>query len=78
MTVSVERIGRDGLIAVASAEVEIGKIPLRLNGLEVRRGMDGKLLIDAPGVAHGGAVMPAVELPDDLEHAIAREIAALV
>jgi hypothetical protein len=78
LTVQIERIGAGGLLAVASAEVEIGRIPLRLHGLEVRRGMDGRLQIDAPGVAHGGRIMPAVDLPPDLEAAIGREIEVLL
>jgi hypothetical protein len=78
LTVSLEKVGRGGLLAVASAEIEIGRIPLRLHGLEVRRDMQGRLQIDAPGVSHGGAILPVVELPQDLEQAIGREIAALL
>lgn len=77
LTVTLDRVCRDGLIAVASAEIEIAGIAFRLNGLEVRRDMRGRLQIDTPGISHGGAVLPAIELPTDLEAAIGREIEAL-
>lgn len=78
LTVSLERVGKGGLIAVASAEIEIEGVALTIRGLEVRRDMQGRLQIDTPGVAHGGAILPAVELPQDLEQAIGREIEALL
>jgi hypothetical protein len=46
--------------------------------LEVRRDLSGRITIDAPGVAYGGAVTAAVELPDALNDAIAHEITALL
>ncbi|MGJ0508407.1 MAG: hypothetical protein ACR652_15050 [Methylocystis sp.] len=78
LTVSIEHVGKGGLLAVASAEIEIGRIPLRLHGLEVRRELTGRLRVDVPAYSHGGVARPVLELPDDLMAALGREIAALV
>ncbi len=78
LTVSVERIARERLIAVAQAEIDVHGIVITIRGLEVRRDQTGKLRIDAPGVSYGDKVLPAVELPRDLEAAIRREITALL
>ncbi len=78
LTVGVERIGPEGLIAVAQAEIDVHGIVITIRGLEVRRDQTGKLRIDAPGVSHGDKVLPAVELPPDLEAAIGREVVALL
>ncbi|MGJ0391164.1 MAG: hypothetical protein ACR650_00135 [Methylocystis sp.] len=78
LTVSVERVCKGGLLGIARAEIEVDALLLVLNGIEARRGFDGRLEIDTPGVAHGSAILPAVELPPDLEAAIGREVAALL
>ncbi|MGJ0506561.1 MAG: hypothetical protein ACR652_05365 [Methylocystis sp.] len=78
LTVSLEHIGRDGLLAIASVEVSIGGVPLTIHGLEGRRGLDGTLQISTPGISHAGVIMPAIELPIELERAIGREISALL
>ncbi len=78
LPVSVERIGREGLLAVAQAEIDVHGIVITIRGLEMRRDKRGKLRIDGPGVSHGDKVLPAVELPRDLEAPIRREITALV
>ncbi|MGJ0507003.1 MAG: hypothetical protein ACR652_07650 [Methylocystis sp.] len=78
LTVEIQHVGRGGVLAIASARVWISGVEIAVNGLEVRRGLDGKLTIDAPGVAHGGKVLPAIELPPELERAIGREITALL
>ncbi|MGJ0507488.1 MAG: hypothetical protein ACR652_10185 [Methylocystis sp.] len=79
LTVEIERVCRDGVLAVATARVWIAGVEIAVHGLEVSRELlTGRLRVDAPGVAHNGAIMPAIELPPDLEAAIGREIAGLL
>jgi hypothetical protein len=49
-----------------------------LHGYEVRRAADGRLAIDAPGYSRDGAITPVVELPEELQDAIGREIAGMI
>lgn len=76
ITVEIERIGEGGLIAVGSAHITIKGVALTVHGFEVRRGDDGRLRIDAPGVVYDGVCRAAVELPADIEQAVGRAISA--
>lgn len=49
-----------------------------MHGYEVRRGLDGRLRIDAPSVVSNGVFTLAVELPAEIEREIGQEIEALM
>jgi hypothetical protein len=78
LTVTVERMDGEGLIALAQVEIDVHGIVITIRGLEVRRDRAGNLRIDVPRVSHGGKVGPAVVIPADLKAAIRREIVGLV
>jgi hypothetical protein len=78
LTVSIERLGCGGLIALAEAEIDVHGVAIKIHGFEVRRDETGKLRVYTPSVSRNGSALPAVELPRDLEAAIRREILALL
>jgi hypothetical protein len=78
LTVGIERMDCDGIIALAQVEIDVHGIVITIRGLEVRRDRSGKVRIDVPRVSHGGESHPVVELPPDLSAAIRREITTLL
>ena len=72
LTVSIERLGCEGLIALAEAEIDVHGFVIKIHGFEARRDQTGKLRVYSPSVSHNVSALPAVELPRDLDAAIRR------
>ena len=78
LSVSLDRVIQGGLLGVARARIEVGGVGITIDGFEVRRELSGRLRIDAPGVSSSGVILPAVELPEEIERAIGHEIEELL
>jgi hypothetical protein len=63
---------------VASVEVVIGGVSIVLQGVQVRQQYDDRLLCQAPQWRHPrtGQWLPCLLLPEELSHAIGREVNA--
>ena len=74
----VDRVDRGRLIGLAIVEVEIGGVGMTLQGVQVVRGDDGRIVCGAPVFRHPrtGQWLPAVLLPNELRDALAREVLA--
>jgi len=75
LTVQIEKIERGGLIALASVEIEIAGVPITLQGLTVRRDLDGRMIVHLPMFEHpSGARFPCIGLHDDLSRGLVEEV----
>jgi hypothetical protein len=77
LAVQIERIERGGVLALAHVEISIAGVPITLQGLKVRRGLDGVMTIELPMFDHpSGARFPCIELHDDLALGVVGEVIA--
>jgi hypothetical protein len=77
LAVQLERVERGGVLALATVEISISGVPITLQGLNVRRGLDGVMTVELPMFDHpSGARFPSVGLYDDLARGVADEIIA--
>ncbi len=64
-------IERGGVLALAGVEIEIAGVPVTLQGLRLRRGLDGRMMVELPMFDHpSGARFPAIGLCDDLARGV--------
>ena len=77
LTVELEPLCKDGVLALAVVEIEIAGVPIVLHGLKLRRALDGRLMIEMPMFQHLlGLPCPTIVLEDDLARGVADEIVA--
>ncbi len=77
LAVKLERVERAGILAVACVEINIAGVPVTLQGLELRRGLDGALCVHLPMFDHPhGGRFPIVGLYDDLSRGVVDEVIA--
>lgn len=77
IAVQIERIERGGVLALACVEINIAGIPVTLQGLELRRGLDGVLSAHLPMFDHpAGGRFPIIGLYDDLARGVVDEVIA--
>ena len=77
LAVQIERIERGGVLALATVEISIAGVPITLQGLKVRRGLDGIMSIELPMFDHpSGGRFPCIGLFDDLARGVVDEVIA--
>ena len=77
LMVELESVCKGGVLALASVEIEIAGVPITLQGLKLRRALDGRLTVELPMFEHPlGLRAPVIVLEDDLARGLAAEIAA--
>lgn len=75
LAVKIERIQAGGVLALAHVEISIAGIPLILQGLKLRRGLDGVMSVELPMFDHpNGGQFPIIGLHDDLSRGVVDEI----
>ncbi|EPY00604.1 hypothetical protein [Magnetospirillum fulvum] len=68
----IERVNRGALAALAVVEIVFDGVPVRLQGVQLRRKPGGGLTVEAPCFRAGdGRWLPAVVLPPEIGQAIA-------
>ncbi len=68
---AIEEICRDGVLALATVEIEIAGVAIILQGLKLRRDFEGRILVELPMFEHpNGARFPCVGLYDDLTRGV--------
>ena len=77
IAVALERIERGGVLALATVEISISGVPVTLQGLKVRRGLDGLMSVELPMFEHPTAArFSASGFIDDLSRGVVDEIIA--
>ncbi len=75
IAVQLEKVEHGGVLALATVEINICGILVTLQGLELRRGLDGVLCVHLPMFDHpGGGCFPIIGLHDDLSRGVVDEI----
>ena len=65
------------MLALATVEINIAGIPVTLQGLELRRGLDGVLCVHLPMFDHpSGGRITHIGLHDDLARGVVDEVIA--
>lgn len=71
----VETVNKGGLLALAVVEIAFDGVPVRIQGVQVRRRADGQITVDSPCFRAGdGRWLPAVVLPPELGQAVAEMV----
>jgi hypothetical protein len=77
LAVEVEPVCRDGVLALATVEIEISGVSITLQGIRLRRALDGRMMVELPMFEQpSGARFPCVGLHDDLARGVVDEVAA--
>jgi hypothetical protein len=77
LAVQLERIERGGVLALATVEISIAGVPITLQGVQLRRGLDGVMSVALPLFDHpSGSRFPCIGLYDDLARGVVDEIIA--
>ncbi len=77
LAVTLEKVERGGVLALAHVTVSISGIPIGLQGLKLRRGLDGLMSVELPMWTHpSGGRFPHIGLYDDLARGVVSEVIA--
>ena len=72
--------GAGRLMGLAVVELDIHGVLIRIQGIGITRGANGRAIVSSPLFRHpnrgGGALLPAAVLPPDLAAALAGEVLA--
>ncbi len=75
IAVALEQVESGGVLALATVEINIHGVPVTLQGVELRRGLDGVLCVHLPLFSHpSGGCFPIIGLHDDLSRGVVDEI----
>ena len=77
LAVQLERIERGGVLALAHVEIAIAGVAITLQGLRLRRGLDGVMSVELPMFEHpSGGRFTCIGLYDDLARGVVDEVIA--
>ncbi len=77
IAVRLERVERGGVLALACVEISIAGVPITLQGLRLRRGLDGLMTVELPMFDHPtGGRLTHIGLHDDLARGVVEEVVA--
>jgi hypothetical protein len=75
--IHLEPVQRGCVLALAAVEISIAGIPVTLQGLKLRRGLDGRLSVELPMYERpNGERVTCIGLYDDLARGVVDEVAA--
>ena len=77
LAVALERIERGGVLALATVEISIAGVPITLQGLKLRRGLDGVMSVELSMFDHpSDGRITCIGLHDDLARGVVDEVIA--